>query len=120
MAFSGILPRFPIFLKKSLESLIYDQPVCMTGLRWWSRNSDTFSVCVPQLEMTGLPGTFLRRSWILGNSYSFPKLVAFLYSEEKYLSSSSGIKPFILKFLNMVLLFSARSVRVFSLNLTSC
>ena len=61
----------------------------MTGLRPWSRNYDTFSVGVPQFEMTGLPGTFLGHIWINSNRYRFPKLVAFLYSKEKNVSSFS-------------------------------
>ena len=65
----------------------------MTGLSWWSRNSDPFSVGVPHLEMTGLPGKFLRRLWILGNRYNFPKLVIFLYLEEKYLNFFSETTP---------------------------
>ena len=110
---------FRYIAKKSPESLMYDQPLCKTGLRWWSRNFYNFSVGFPQLEITGLPGTFLRCLWILGYRYNFPKLVAFLYSKEKYFSSFSEITPFLLRFLNMVLLFSTRSVRIFSLNLTS-
>ena len=65
----------------------------MAGLSWWPRNSDTFPVGVPHLEMTGLPGKFLRRLWILGNRYNFPKLVVFLYLEEKYLKLFSEIAP---------------------------
>ena len=71
--------------EKSPESLIYDQAFCMTGLSWQSRNCDTFSVGVPPLEMTDLPDTILRQLRTLGNSYTFPKLVTFLYSKEKYL-----------------------------------
>ena len=71
--------------------------------------------------MTGLRfETFLKRLWILGIiKYNFPKLVASLYSKEKYFSYFSEITPFLLRFLNMVILFSKRSGRIFSLNLTS-
>ena len=48
--------------------------------------------------MTDLPGAFLRRLWILGNRYSFPKLITFLYSKKKKnFSSFSEITPFLLK-----------------------
>ena len=63
---------------KSRESRIYDQPLCIKGFKWKSRNSDTFSVGVPQLEITGLPGTLWRRLWILGNRYDLPRLVVFV------------------------------------------
>ena len=36
---------------------MYDQPLCIKGFIWKSRNSDAFSVGVPQLEITDLPGT---------------------------------------------------------------
>ena len=71
----------------------------MTGLRWWSKNSDTFSIGIPQLEMTGLPDTFLRRLWILGNRYSFPELIVFLYSKEKYLKFKGKIRKHGIAFL---------------------
>ena len=61
MAFSGILSTFPISIKMSPKSLIYDQPFYITRLRWWSKNYDTFSLDVPHLEMTGLPRRSLRR-----------------------------------------------------------
>ena len=41
------------------------------GCIWLSRNSDTFSVGTPQFDMTGIPGTFDSRLWILGSRYSF-------------------------------------------------
>ena len=56
-----------------------------------SRNSDTFSVDAPQFEMTGLPGTFDSRLWILGRRYSFPWLQVFLNSKRKFLNSFSVI-----------------------------
>ena len=40
--------------------------------------SETFSVGVPQFDITGLPGTALRRLCILGRKYNFQRLVAFL------------------------------------------
>ena len=57
------------------------------GCIWLSINSDTFSVGAPQFEMTGLPGTFDSRLWILGRRYSFPRLQVFLNSKWKYLNS---------------------------------
>ena len=36
---------------------MYDQPLCIKGFIWKSRNSDAFSVGAPQLEITDLPGT---------------------------------------------------------------
>ena len=63
---SGILCNSFILLKKLPESLIYDLPFCITGLRWWSRNSDAFLVGVPQLDITGFSETFAKRLCILG------------------------------------------------------
>ena len=54
------------------------------GLRWKSKNSDTFSVGEPQFEITGLPGTSDRPLCILGNRYNWPRLEVFLNSLEKY------------------------------------
>ena len=53
------------------------------GLGWWSKNSETFSVGVPQLEITGLPGTS-NKLWILGGKYILLRLVAFLYLYVNY------------------------------------
>ena len=46
---------------------------------------------VPQLEITGLCGTALKRLFILGKKYNFPRLVAFLKLQVKYLSSFSEV-----------------------------
>ena len=43
------------------ESLMQDQLSCIMGLRMQSKYSETFSVGVPQLDITGLPGTALKR-----------------------------------------------------------
>ena len=45
------------------------------GLRMESKYSETVSVGVPQLNITGLPGTALKRLCILGRKYYFPRLV---------------------------------------------
>ena len=66
-----------IFLRKSHESLMHDQLLCMTGFKWWSKNSDAFSVGAPQLDIMGRPG-MLKSLWILSRKYNFSKLVAFL------------------------------------------
>ena len=76
--FSGRFPICLIFLRKSTESLMYDQLPCMTGFKWWSKNSDAFSVGVSQLDFTGRPGTLKSVMWMLGRKYNFPKLLAFL------------------------------------------
>ena len=57
---------------------MYNLADCIIGLRWWSKNSDAFSVGVPQFEMTGRPGTFSNRLCILGSKYILPKLAALL------------------------------------------
>ena len=77
---------------------------CITGLRW-SKNSDAFSVGVPQFDITGLPGTFAKRLCILGKRYSLPRLVTFLYWYVKYLSSLSPIFPLALRFWKSCYLF---------------
>ena len=59
---------------------MYDQRSCITDLTSLSKNSETFSVLVPQFEINGLSGISDIRLWILGNQYSLPKLVAFLRS----------------------------------------
>ena len=66
---SGIFPIVFMLSIKSPESQMYDQPLCIKGFKWKSRNSDAFSVGVPQLEITHLPGTLWSRLWILGNRY---------------------------------------------------
>ena len=54
---SGLLPRLLIFYKKSPVSLTYDFHDFITSWRWSSKNSDTFSVGVLQLDIKGRPGT---------------------------------------------------------------
>ena len=49
------------------------------GCIWLSRNSDTFSVGAPQFEMTGLPGTFDSRLWILGRMYIYVRQNMYIY-----------------------------------------
>ena len=56
MALSGIVLRFLVLFMKLPESLIYYQPFCIIGFKRWSRNSEHFSVGLPQLELTGLSG----------------------------------------------------------------
>ena len=56
MALSGIVLRFLVLFMKLPESLIYYQPFCIIGFKIWSRNSEHFSVGLPQLEITGLSG----------------------------------------------------------------
>ena len=56
-----------------------DFKFCITGLRWWFKNSDAFSVGVLQFDITGIPGTFAKRLCILGKRYSLPGLVTFLH-----------------------------------------
>ena len=69
-----------------------------------SRNSVTFSEGVPQFEMTGLPGTFGSRLWILGSRYNFPRLQVFLNSKRKYLNSFLVISYLCFKLSNNQLL----------------
>ena len=118
MEFSGIAFMFLILLRKSPVSLIYESPSCITGLRWWSKNSETFSVGVPQFEITGLPGTSYNLLWILGRRYIFPRLVVFLYLYVKCWSSFSDIIPLAFKDLKKWLLFSTSSESILSLNST--
>ena len=59
----GIVPILLIFLMKSPESLKYDRLLCITGFNWLFKNSETFSVGVPQFEITGLPGTFFKHEF---------------------------------------------------------
>ena len=48
----GIFPILWTFLKKSWGSLIHDQPSCIMGLRWWSKNPENFCVGVQRFKMT--------------------------------------------------------------------
>ena len=105
MAFSGIAVMFSILLRKSLVSLIYYFPSCITGLRWWSKNSEIFSVGVPQFEITGFPGTSNNFLWILRSRCILPRLVVFLYLHVKYWSFFSDIIPLAFKYLKKWLLF---------------
>ena len=109
---------FLILLRKSPVSLIYESPSCITGLRWWSKNSETFSVGVPQFEITGLPGTSYNLLWILGRRYIFPRLVVFLYLYVKCWSSFSDIIPLAFKDLKKMIAFfyKFRKYFVFKLN----
>ena len=50
----------------------------MTSVKIWSKYSETFSVGVPEFDITGLPGTELKRLCILWRKYNFPILVALL------------------------------------------
>ena len=102
-----------------MEVQIWYQPSCITDLSSLSENSGTFSVGVPQFEITSLSGTSNKRLSILGNKYSLPELVAFLKSIVKYFSCFSVILPLFLRFLNNLLLVSARFCKIFSLKLTS-
>ena len=45
-----------IFLGKSPEYLIFNQLLCITVFKWWSKNLDNFPVEVSQLNTTGRPG----------------------------------------------------------------
>ena len=56
---SGTFPILFILSIKSPESRMYDQPLCIKAFKWKSRNSDAFSVGVPQLDITGLLGIFI-------------------------------------------------------------
>lgn len=42
---------------------------------------------VPQVDITGCPGTLNRRLFMFGKKYNWPKLVAFFAAVIKYLSS---------------------------------
>ena len=77
MTFSGTLPVVFIFSKICWKSLMYGSPFYIIGLRWWSKNSETDSVGVLQLERIGLPGRLKSLLWIFCNRYNFPKLHAF-------------------------------------------
>ena len=50
---SGTFPILFIVSIKSPKSGMYDQPLCITGFKWKSRNSDALSVGIPQFEITG-------------------------------------------------------------------
>ena len=110
--------KFLILSMKSFESLIYDHPFCITGFQWKSTNPEVFSEGIPQLEITGLPGTSDNFLWILHSKSSLPRLVDFENSYVKYFSSSWLIKPFIFKFKNILLLLSTRSAKGFSVKST--
>ena len=117
--FSGRFPISSIFLRKFPEFLMYDQLLCMTGFKWWSKNSDAFSVGMPKLDIMGCPGTLKSFLWILGRRYNFPKLVAFLYSYKNYFISFSDMANFLSRLLNILLLLATQSLSIFSLNETS-
>ena len=50
------------------------------SFRWKSKNSDIFSVRIPQFGITNLPETSDRCLCILGNRYNLPRLEVFLNS----------------------------------------
>ena len=47
---SGISPKSLSLSRKSAISFMHDFPSFITGCKWWSKNSETFSVGVPQFE----------------------------------------------------------------------
>ena len=57
---------------------MYDIPSLITGCKRWSKNSETFSVGVPQFEKTRLLGMLLSLLCTFGKRYNLPKLVLFL------------------------------------------
>ena len=75
----GINWMFLIFLVKPPLSLIYDSLLCITSLRWRSKNYETFSVVILQFGTTGRPGTFDSLLCILGIKYLLPKFLVFLF-----------------------------------------
>ena len=79
------------------------------GFSLISRNSETFFVDVPQLEMAGLPGRLHNLVWILGNKHIFPKLVVF-----QYLSSFCIIFPFSFQIFKDVITCFAKILQDFS------
>ena len=62
---SGILPKSMILLRKS--PVFYIRPTILQKIRK-SKYSETLSVGVPQLEITGLPGTLANLFCILGKT----------------------------------------------------
>ena len=91
----------------------------MKGFKIWSKYYETFSVGVPQFDITGLPDVELKSLCILRRKYNFPRLVAFLKLLVIYLSSFSDIILKLRKQLNILLFLSIKLVRIFSLSLTS-
>ena len=79
------------------------------GFSLISRNSETFFVDVPQLEVAGLPGRLHNLVWILGNKHIFPKLVVF-----QYLSSFCIIFPFSFQIFKDVITCFAKILQDFS------
>ena len=61
IALSGTEHILQVLLIKSPELLMQDKPLLIIGCNWLSKNSDNFFVGVPQLLITGLPGTFDNR-----------------------------------------------------------
>ena len=59
---------FPFYFVNKITSHYdqYNQPFCINGFKQTWRNSDAFSVGVPQLEITGLRGTLEKHLWIFG------------------------------------------------------
>ena len=114
MAFSGTSPMWRNFIYK-VSRIFHVGPT----LRWLSKNSRCFSVGHSQLEITGQPGTFRFLWWILGRKDNFLKLHSLFWSNLKYFSSLSAIKPMLLRLLIILLLVSVRSYFNFSLKLSS-
>ena len=108
-----------VLLRKSPVSLIYDSPSYITGLRRWSKSSETFSVGVPQFEITGLTGTSYNVLWILGSRYILPILAASLYLSVKCWSSFSNIIPLAFKDLKKWLLFFCKFRKCFVFKINS-
>ena len=72
---------------------------------WFTKNSEIFSVGVPQFEITGFPGTSNNFLWVLRSRGILPRLVVFLYLHVKYWSFFSDIIPLAFKYLKKWLLF---------------
>ena len=122
VVFPDNLPNILTLFLKSLESLTKDQPFCIIGLRQKCKYSETFSVGVPQFDMTGLPGTLNNRLCILGKKYNFPKLVVFLLLQVKYLSSFTAFSDmcfFLDRLWNILLHLSTSKESMFLVYLTS-
>ena len=70
----GTSPIALNFSRKLPASLIYKFSCFMRGCKWWSRKSETFSVGIPEFEMTGCCGLSLKSSCTFGSGQSFLKL----------------------------------------------
>ena len=110
---------FGFVYKTNIESAIYDQPFWMICFKWWSINSEHFSVGPPQLEITSLHRTLWNLLWILGEWYSLSNWLAFLNSCVNYLICFSIKKPLLWRLINILLLASDNLLRIFSVLITS-